>query len=376
MMRGLFKAVRAGGAALCLSLGGAAPAAETAGHPPEPEPLLATRLFMPAHVMVRGSCGSEEGYFALDTGAPKNSPMPAIRKHLQPGAAEKGVYRGKIRIGDQDFPLDFGSGETLTPVVEKGYPGVPVLAVLGDPFLRRFTVRFDFLSQTFSLYEPGSLPLPKADMLGPDHLLADFTSTPQGHILVDIAMGEGDLLTGKAVLDVGTPRFEFPSGLGARHGFPADRIPTMRVGGMRWTDVPTNADREKLFETPFFGKHRIIGFLSVEQVRNAVVTVHYRERKLEILRDPTRAPGVSLKEFGLKLSPEGRVAEVKEGSRAEACGFQKGDLLREVDGRKVADQIEILSVLKFRGAETPLSFRVSRNGSDGILAEDPKEEKR
>lgn len=331
---------------------------------------------MPSHVMIRGSCGPEEGYFALDTGAPVNSPMPSIRKHLKAGAVEKGGYRGEIRIGEQAFFLDFGTGENLTPVVEKVYPGVPVLAVLGDPFLRRFTVRFDFLAQTFSLYEPGSLPLPEADALGPDHLLMDFTSTPLGHILVDIAMGEEDSLTGKAVLDLGTPRFEFPSGLGARHGFPEGLIPAMRVGGMRWVEVPSNADREKLFESPFFKRHGIIGFLSVEQVRDAVVTVHYREEKLEIRRAPPRPPGISLKEFGLKLSFEGRALEVRQGSRAASCGLRKGDLLKGIDGREVADQVEILSVLKFREAEAPLNFRVSRNGSEEILMEDFGKEKR
>ena len=339
------------------------------GGVPSPKPVLSTRLFMPGHVMIRGKAGPLEGYFALDTGAPGNAPMPDFSKLLREGKPATGKVPGEILIEGKKFSLDFGTGGRVGPAVEKVYPGVPILAVLGAPLLSRYTVRFNHIEQTFSLYETGDLVLPRPDELGPEHVLVDFTQTSQGHILVDIAMGEGDPLKGKAIFDNGTPRFECRSSLGAKHGFPPGRIPVMHIGKMAWTDVPTNADREGLFNAPFFKGAGVIGFLSNEQLYNAVVTIHYKERKLEIRRDPSRALGPSPEEFGLELSLGGAVVQVKEGSRAAACGLKAGDLLRAVDGRAVCNRMEVASALRLHDGKTPLAFQVARSGVDLSLGD-------
>ncbi len=343
------------------------PSGADGGGGPDPEPLLETRLFMPGHIMIPGQAGGADGYFALDTGAPANAPtLPAFRNKLQgarDGAGGKRVVEAGILIAGKPFSMEFGTGDRLAPVVEKVYPGVPVLAVLGAPFLSRYTVRVDFLAQTFSLYAPGALPLPGEKDLGPEHLLADFTTTSLGHILVDIAMGEKDALAGKALLDLGTPRFEFPSALGRKHGFPEGKIPTMRIGGMVWKDVPFDSRREKLLGQPLLKDAGVLSLLSVEQVRGSVVTIFYGEKKLAIRRDPARAPGLKPEAFGLELGPDGTVTRVREKSRAAACGLAAGDVVRAVDGRAVANRMEAESAFRFHDGKTPLSLDVARAGA-------------
>lgn len=58
---------------------------------------------------------------------------------------------------------------------------------------------------------------------------------------------------------------------------------------------------------------------------------------------------------------EVRVLEVAAGSPAEVAGFQKGDIVVTVDGRKVATTRELISYTRSK-AEKQISLEVTRNG--------------
>jgi len=62
------------------------------------------------------------------------------------------------------------------------------------------------------------------------------------------------------------------------------------------------------------------------------------------------------------------VVEVRDGSRAEAAGFQAGDVIAEVDHQAVAEVEDLRTALKQHAAGTPIVFLVRRSGEQMWLA--------
>ena len=324
---------------------------------------------MPRHILIKGQAAGLEGCFALDTCSPICIPTPPVMKLIEKDRVEgKPGIPAEIRIEGHPFDIKFNSDPKMQLIgsqLQTLYPDVPMLGVLGQTFLRQHTTRIDYLAQTVSLYELGALPLPAEGELGPEHTLVDVTYSEQKHILVEAAMGEKEELTGKLGFDLGATTYEFPPELGKQHGFPAGKIPQLRIGSLVWKDIQT-----KYYRDVAKGNSKL-GVLGNEQLFNTVVTIYPKEMKLEIRRDPSRRPGVPPREIGLTLEADATVTAVKAGSRAETLGLKAGDRLLIVDGRPVSGRMETQSAFRFHDGTSPLALTVAREGQEISIKEVP-----
>ena len=93
--------------------------------------------------------------------------------------------------------------------------------------------------------------------------------------------------------------------------------------------------------------------------------------------EPEDLYGLSLQEltpmlaesFGFKKGQGGLVSDVKEGSRAEKQGLQRGDILVEIGGEKVENVPAIKSALA--KIKTPAKIKIFRNGGFITLTFNP-----
>ncbi|KAK0358163.1 hypothetical protein LTR94_036528, partial [Friedmanniomyces endolithicus] len=74
--------------------------------------------------------------------------------------------------------------------------------------------------------------------------------------------------------------------------------------------------------------------------------------------------------LGAQMTPA-RVGQVQPGSPAAAAGFQPGDLITAVDGRRIEDSSEVTRAVMLSSGD-PLRFTVERNGAPVELVATPQ----
>jgi S1-C subfamily serine protease len=152
--------------------------------------------------------------------------------------------------------------------------------------------------------------------------------------------------------------------------------------GLQRGDVITSVNREAVKDTTWF-VNKIRSFGSNTEVRLEVVrdgktvqltvklgempdgeTASSSSRPSDVLTNlgiSVSAPTSDLRrQYGLKSRTGLVVTEVAENSPAQAAGIQEGDLLLEVNGRKVSDEKQLADAVR-RGARS-MAFLIEREG--------------
>jgi hypothetical protein len=276
-----------------------------------------------------------------------------------------------LRIGGRDLVTPCFSQPALDKALEplfKMYPDLKLFGILGFSFLKGNTVRLDYLERKFSLWAPEALPLPSKETLDEDHVLLDFVTDAQGHLFIeDGAVGE--TLKGRLHLDIGSPQFNFSRKLAQKADLQGNVIPLCKAGDMAFKNVSW---MERDFQD-VFPQWDLIGELGNAQLMNAVVTIHYAHKKLEIRRDRAATP---IGFLGVLLSPvDSKVTEVKKEMLAERLGIQVGDKILSVNGRLTPNRSLMLDAIFTPTRTGKVELKILREGSEltlsGTLDEPP-----
>lgn len=301
--------------------------------------------------LVQVDAGGRTTWWLIDTGATVNAIAPRLAQQInaRPAGARRVESIGGGRTANvvELPPLRVG-GERFDAVqaveleIDDYFArvGAEVAGILGQPFLSRQPVTFDFAQRQLVLGVPqamaeGTVTVPLAVDSGLPVLQLSLGQRPAGRFLFDsgnpgalvlFAAGARRLLPG----ELGLPELTIAE-LGGTVTARFARVDASGAAGLALSDVPVAIEGGHRARR---GGHfdRLDGSLGLAPLLNTRVTIDMRAATLSI--DASRIGAVA-GGFGLVLaqSPAGPVVvAVLESGPAAAAGIRPGDRLLAVDG--------------------------------------------
>lgn len=254
--------------------------------------------------------------------------------------------------------------------------GIEVVGILGYDFLSRFVTKIDYAKSTISFYNP--------DMFEYSGNGTIFDSPLQGNMLSLPAMVDGEY-SGRFRLDIGAPDIDFHYPYAKEHtlldrkgvdvmvgdaaGLTTSRLAqhkTFQVGDFVLKNIVIGTPHEE--GTGSFAEETAIGNIGNSFLRNFVFYMDYKDQRVILGRGddygkefPTFKSGL---QFYYNDEKEVEVVFVSPNTPASESGFEKGDIIKKVNGVDVEfyDGIIALRRLMREPAGTKYAIDILRKG--------------
>lgn len=245
-----------------------------------------------------------------------------------------------------------------------------VVGILGYDFLSRFVTKIDYAKETISFYHPA-----KFEYNGKGEV---FDSPLQGHML-SLPVTVDDNYSGSWRLDIGAPDLDFHYPYAKLHGlldregfdvlvgdaagFTTSRISKhkkMKVGGFIIVDPWIGAPHEE--GTGALSAETVIGNIGNSFFRNFVLYLDYHNQRVILEKGDDYGAEFPRPKSGLQFyyNDEGdvEVVFVSPGTPADKAGFQKGDLIKSVNGVDVNYFGGVIALRKMMRAEAGTAYKI------------------
>ncbi len=347
-----------------------------------PVQFIENHIYMPVNIM------GKERLWVLDCGASVNVIDSSFAAEL--GLAFEGPIKGQGASGVVDFYFATMPAYSVGSITFKEQKaavfsfrhlfkkvlGLDVVGILGYDFLSRFVTKIDYANQTISFYDPE-----KFEYTGKGEI---FDSPLQGNML-GLQITVDGKYSGKWNLDIGAPDLDFHFPYAEAHGlldkdgfdvmagdaagFTTTRISkykTVEVGGFVIKDPWIGTPREE--GTGAFSAETVIGNIGNLFLRNFVLYLDYYDQRVILERGEDFGAGFPRPKSGLQFhyndDNDVEVVFVSPNTPADEAGFQKGDIIKAVNGIDVQyfdGLIALRNLLKAKEGTTYM-VEISRGG--------------
>ena len=344
--------------------------------------------FIENHIYLPVNIKGKERLWVLDCGASVNVIDSSFAVEL--GLPFEGPVKGQGASGVVDFyfvtlpsysigGIQFNEQKVVAFSFRQMFHealGLDVVGILGYDFLSRFVAKIDYANQAISFYDPE-----KFEYRG-DGIV--FDSPLEGNML-SLPVTVDDEFSGKWGLDIGAPDlgFHYPyardNGLLNREGIDvmigdAAGITTTRISRYRKIKVGDYVLEEPLIGTPAeegtgaFSHETRIGNMGNSFLRNFVLYLDYDRQQVILEKGDDFGREFSGPKSGLECmyneADEVEVRFVSPNSPADDAGFERGDIIKSVNGIDVQllDGIIAFRKLLREPAGTTYTIDILRGG--------------
>jgi hypothetical protein len=339
--------------------------------------------FIENHIYLPINIQGKEGIWVLDCGASVNVIDSSY-------AAEQGlVFEGPIKaqgasgvvniyyvtlpkysLGSIQFQKQKVVAMNLRSLFQKAL-GLDVVGILGYDFLSRFVTKIDYAKETISFYHPD-----------------EFEYQGDGEV-IDSPLGESHMFSlqvtvdgkysGKWVLDIGADGndFHYPyakdNDLLERQGIDAmaagaacefvvkvSAFETMELDGYKISNVLIGVPHEQ--GTGVFSQKAVVGNIGNSFLRNFVLYFDYKNQRLIFEKGDNFGKDFPMPKSGLQFcynaNNDVEVVFVSPNTPAHEIGFEKGDIIKAINGIDVQFYNGIIALRKLMRQEAGTIFTV------------------
>jgi hypothetical protein len=312
--------------------------------------------FIENHIYLPVNLRGKERLWVLDCGASVNVIDSSFAAEL--GLAFEGPVKGQGASGIVNFYYVTlpaytigGIGFDEQKVVALSFKqifekvlGMEVIGILGYDFLSRFVTKIDFAKKKISFYHPDSFEYQDQGEIFDSPLHRNMLSLP--------ATVDGEY-SGRFRLDIGAPDIDFHYPYAESHGllerkgidvmagdaagFTTTRISefgTIEAGGFILKNPLIGIPREE--GTGSFAEETAIGNIGNSFLRNFVFYMDYKDQRVILEKGDDYGKRFPRPKSGLQFyyndDKDVEVVFVSPSTPASEAGFQKGDIIRSVNG--------------------------------------------
>ncbi len=342
-----------------------------------PVEFIENHIYLPVNIM------GKERLWVLDCGASVNVIDSSFA--AEAGLAFEGPVKGQGASGVVDFyfvtipaysvgGIKFNGQKVVAFNFRKLFHkalGLDVVGILGYDFLSRFVTKIDYAKQTLSFYHPG-----KFEYVGKGEVLE---SPLQGNML-NLPVTVDGKYSGTWTLDIGAPDLDFhypyakANDLLDRKGFDvmagdAAGFTISRISKYRTVEVGGFALKEPWIGTPqeegtgAFASEIVIGNIGNSLLRNFVLYLDYKNQRVILEKGDNFGAELPRPKSGIQFyyndENDVEVVFVSPDTPAEDAGFQKGDIIKSINGIDVHYFDGIIALRELMRAEVGTTYNIS-----------------
>ena len=344
--------------------------------------------YIEEHIYLLVNLNGKERLWVLDCGASVNVIDSSFAAEL--GLPFEGPVKGRGASGVVDFyfvtmpeyslgAIEFEPQKVVTlnfkPLFERVL-GMEVVGILGYDFLSRFVTKIDFAKHTISFYHPDHFEYKGAGTI--------FDSPLDGSMLSLRAKVDGKY-SGRFRLDIGAPDIDFHYPYAKDHGLlerkgidvmvgDAAGLTTARIAQHKTIEVGDFVLKNPLIGTPHeegtgsFAEETTIGNIGNSLLRHFVFYMDYKDQRVILEKGDDYGKEFPRPKSGLQFyyndDKEVEVVFISPNTPASESGFEKGDVIKKVNGIDVKfyDGIIALRRLMREPAGTKYTIEILRKG--------------
>jgi len=248
--------------------------------------------------------------------------------------------------------------------------GLEVVGILGYDFLSRFVTKIDYAKQAISFYHPDSFRYNGKGKVFDSPLEGSMLSLP---VTVD------GKYSGKWRLDIGAPDIDFHYPYAKNHGLldrkgidimagDAAGFSTTRMSRYNTVDVEGFVLRNPLIGTPHeegtgsFAQETVIGNIGNSLLRNFVLYLDYGKQRVILEKGDDFGKEFPQQKSGLQFyystNNDVEVVFVSPNTPALEAGFQKGDIIKSINGIEVQYYGGLIALRKLMKAEAGTTYTI------------------
>jgi hypothetical protein len=341
-----------------------------------PVEFIENHIYLPVNIM------GKERLWVLDCGASVNVIDSSFA--AEAGLAFEGPVKGQGASGVVDFyfvtipaysvgEIQFNQQKVVAFNFRKLFHkalGLDVVGILGYDFLSRFVTKIDYAKKTISFYHPEHF-----EYTGKGQI---FESPLQGNML-NLQVTVDGKYSGKWTLDIGAPDLDFhypyaeEHGLLDRNGFDvmagdAAGFTTTRISKYRTVEVGGFVVKDPWIGTPHeegtgaFASETVIGNIGNSFLKNFVLYLDYKNQRVILEKGKDFGVELPRPKSGLQFyyndDNDVEVVFVSPDTPAEDAGFQKGDIIKSVNGIDVQYFNGIIALRELMRAAAGISYEI------------------
>lgn len=340
------------------------------------------------HIYLPVNLNGKERLWVLDCGASVNVIDSSFAAEL--GLPFEGPVKGKGASGVVDFYFaalpEYSLGAikfepqkvvalSFAPIFERVL-GMEVVGILGYDFLSRFVTKIDFAKHTISFYHPDYFEYKGKGVI--------FDSPLEDNMLSIPAKVDGEY-SGRFRLDIGAPDIDFHYPYAKDHGLlerkgidvmvgDAAGLSTTRISQYKTIEAGAFVLRSPLIGTPreegmgSFAEETAIGNIGNSFLSNFVLFLDYENQRVILEKGDEYGKEFPKPKSGLQFyyndDKDVEVVFVSPNTPAYDAGFEKGDIIKKVNGINVEFYGGIIALRKLlrEPAGTTYTIGIMRAG--------------
>jgi outer membrane lipoprotein-sorting protein len=344
--------------------------------------------YIEEHIYLPVNLNGKERLWVLDCGASVNVIDSSFAAEL--GLPFEGPVKGRGASGVVDFYFvalpEYSLGEikfekqkavalSFRQIFEKVL-GMEVVGILGYDFLSRFVTKIDFAKRKISFYHPDHFEYSGTGTI--------FDSPLDGNMLSLPAKVDGEY-SGRFRLDIGAPDIDFHYPYAKDHDLlerkgidvmvgDAAGLTNARIAQHKTIEVGDFVLKNPLIGTPreegtgSFAEETTIGNIGNSLLKNFVLYLDYGEQRVILEKGEDYGKEIPRPKSGLQFhyndDNDVEVVFVSPNTPAHGAGFEKGDIIKTINGIDVSfyDGIIALRELMREPAGTTYEIGILRKG--------------